>query len=293
VAAIFAIGNPVGRPKQFRTEGTPPVMPSPEQTEQTVRYEVDGAVATITLSRPDVLNAMNGALKEALLEALIEAGAQESIRAVILTGAGRAFCVGQDLGEHAALLAAGDLSLATTVRDHFSPLALTVATMPKPVIAAVNGVAAGAGAALAFAADFRFAADDAAFILAFSHLGLAADTGASWTLQRLVGYGRATALLMLADPFSAPQALEMGLINAVVPRHALVVNVAELAARLAAGPTAAYAAVKEALTYAATSDLPAALEREAQLQARCGATVDHRSATTAFLAKQQPVFTGR
>lgn len=258
-----------------------------------MRYVVDGAVATITLTRPEVLNALNLAMKEELLEALIAAGADEGVRAVILTGSGRSFCVGQDLREHAALLAAGDPKLATTIREHFNPLVLTVATMPKPVIAAVNGVAAGAGAALAFAADFRFAADDAAFTTAFSHVGLAADTGVSWTLQRLVGYGRASALLMLADPFSASQALEMGLINVVVPGHALLVNVAELATRLASGPTASYAAVKEALAYAATSDLPAALEREAELQARCGATVDHRSATTAFLAKQQPVFTGR
>ncbi len=268
---------------------TPDTGPS----SSTVRYDVDGAVATITLSRPEVLNALNVAMKEALLDALIAAGADDGVRAVILTGSGRAFCVGQDLREHAALLTSQDPSLGTAVRDYFSPLALTVASMPKPVIAAVNGVAAGAGAALAFAADFRFAADDAAFTLAFSQLGLAPDTGTSWTLQRLVGYGRATALLMLSDPFSAPQALEMGLINAVVPGHALLVNVAELATRLAAGPTAAYAAVKEALSFAATSDLPAALEREAELQARCGATADHHSATTAFLAKQQPVFTGR
>lgn len=265
----------------------------PEPDQPTVRYEVDGAVATITLNRPDVLNALNLAMKETLLEALISAGADDGVRAVILTGSGRAFCVGQDLREHVAALESGDPSLGTTVREHFSPLALTIATMPKPVIAAVNGVAAGAGAALAFAADFRFAADEAAFTLAFSHVGLAPDTGASWTLQRLVGYGRASALLMLADPFSAPQALEMGLINAVVPGHALRVNVAELATRLAHGPTASYAAVKEALAFAATSDLPAALEREAQLQARCGGTADHRSAATAFLAKQQPVFTGR
>lgn len=257
-----------------------------------MRYTVDGAVGTVTLCRPEALNALNSAMKEALLEALIQAGADDGVRAVILTGSGRAFCVGQDLREHAEMLQAADPSLSTTVREQFSPLALTIATMPKPVLAAVNGVAAGAGAALAFASDFRFAADDAAFTLAFSQVGLAPDTGASWTLQRLVGYGRATALLMLSDPFSASQALEMGLINAVVPGHALGVNVAELASRLAAGPTASYAAVKEALAYAATSTLPEALEREAQLQARCGATADHRSATTAFLAKQQPVFTG-
>lgn len=265
----------------------------PEPDDSPVRYDLDGGVATITLNRPKVMNAINLAMKEALLGALTQARQDDHVRAVVLTGAGRAFCVGQDLRELDAWLDARDARLATTVRAHYNPITMALATLPKPVIAAINGVAAGAGAALAFAADFRFAADDAAFTLAFSQVGLAPDTGASWTLQRLVGYGRAAALLMLSDPFSAPQALEMGLVNAVLPRHALAVNVGELAARLAAGPTVAYAAIKEALAFAATSDLPAALAREADLQTRCGATADHHSATTAFLAKQHPVFTGR
>jgi 2-(1,2-epoxy-1,2-dihydrophenyl)acetyl-CoA isomerase len=165
--------------------------------------------------------------------------------------------------------------------------------LPKPVIAAVNGMAAGAGAALAFACDFRLAADNAAFLMAFARVGLGPDTGASWTLQRLVGLGRATAMLMLAEPVSAAQALEMGLVNGVVATEDLAAATHELARKLASGPTTAYAAIKEALYVAASSDLETALETEARVQSRCGATADHRNATEAFLAKQQPVFTGR
>ncbi len=258
-----------------------------------VRYDIAGGVATLTLNRPDSLNAMSVAVKEGLLAALRRADADGSVRAVVLTGAGRAFCVGQDLREHAEVLAAGGRGVEDTVRAHFNPIALTVATMPKPVLAAVNGMAAGAGASLAFAADFRLAADSAAFLLAFARVGLGADTGASWTLQRLVGYGRATALLMLAEPVGAPAALEMGLVNAVLPAADLAAAAAELAGRLAAGPTAAYAAIKAQLAYSAAADLPTALEHEARQQAAAGATADHRSATAAFVAKTAPVFIGR
>jgi 2-(1,2-epoxy-1,2-dihydrophenyl)acetyl-CoA isomerase len=259
----------------------------------TVRYDVDGAVATLTLDRPATLNSLDVATKVALLEALETARDDHGVRAVVLTGAGRAFCVGQDLREHAELLERAEGAVEDTVRTHFNPIALTLATMPKPVVAAVNGVAAGAGASFALAADFRLAAESASFLLAFAQVGLAADSGASWTLQRLVGAARATALLMLAEPVPAAAALEMGLVNAVVAGDALPGAAADLAARLAAGPTAAYAAIKDELAYASTAGLAAALEREAQLQAGCGRTQDHRSATAAFVARQQPVFTGR
>ncbi len=256
-----------------------------------VRYELASRVATITLDRPESLNSLSTAMKVELLSALGAAREDHAVRAVVLTGAGRAFCVGQDLREHAETLAAGG-GVGTTVREHFLPIALEIATMPKPVVAAVNGMAAGAGAAFAFAADFRLAADSAAFLMAFARVGLAADSGASWTLQRLVGYGRATALLMLAEPISAPAALEMGLVNAVVPVADLPTTTAELAAKLAAGPTAAYAGIKRQLAYASTADLQTALDFEAAEQERAGATADHRAATEAFLAKSTPVFTG-
>ena len=179
------------------------------------------------------------------------------------------------------------------MRDHYNPIVRALAAMPKPVIAAVNGPAAGAGASLAFACDFRLASDKANFLMAFARVGLGPDTGASWTLQRLIGYGRAMAMLMLAEPVSAEQALEMGLVNAVVPVDALAGAAAELAAKLAAGPTTAYAGIRRALATAAHSDLATALESEAEVQAECGTTADHRGATEAFLAKQQSTFIGR
>ena len=256
-----------------------------------VRYDVADAVATITLDQPDTLNALSVAMKVALREAVERAATDDAVRAVVLTGAGRGFCVGQDLREHAEALDSGDTRLST-VRDHYNPIVMALADLPKPVLAAVNGTAAGAGASLAFACDFRVAADTASFLMAFARVGLGPDTGASWTLQRLVGYGRALAMLMLAEPVSATQALEMGLVNAVVPASDLPGTAHELAARLAAGPTLAYAGIKQALQAAATSDLAAALETEADVQARCGATEDHRNAVAAFLAKQAPTFTG-
>ncbi len=259
----------------------------------TVLVDVSEGVATITLNRPESMNACSLELKSALLSALGDVRDDPVARAVVLTGRGRAFCVGQDLREHAELLDAGDPAPLATVREHYNPIARSIVEMPKPVIAAVNGMAAGAGASFAFAADFRVAAESAGFLLAFANVGLTLDSGASWLLPRLVGYARATALALLADPVPAEQALQMGLVNAVVPDDRVLVAAHELAARLAAGPTAAYAAIKESLAYAATATFDESLEKEADLQARAGATQDHRAATAAFLAKERPRFTGR
>ena len=258
----------------------------------TVRYDVDGGVATITLDRPEALNALTVEMKIALREAVERAAEDDAVRAVVLTGAGRGFCVGQDLREHADGLAAGDTEL-TTVSEHYNPIVMALTSLPKPVIAAVNGMAAGAGASLAFACDFRLAADNAGFLMAFARVGLGPDTGASWTLQRLVGYGRAMAMLMLAEPVTAQQALDMGLVNGVVAAEDLAAAAAELAGKLAAGPTVAYAGIKRALAVAATSDIETSLATEADVQAQCGKTDDHRNATEAFLAKQPVTFTGR
>jgi len=257
-----------------------------------VRFDLSDTVATITLDAPDSLNALTVAMKTSLLGALEKAAQADDVRAVVLTGAGRGFCVGQDLKEHAEALAAGGGHALDTVREHYNPIVRAITGMPKPVVAAVNGTAAGAGAALAFACDFRIASETASFLMAFARVGLGPDTGASWTLQRLVGYGRAAAMLMLAEPVTAAQALEMGLVNAVVPVADVADAADELARRLAAGPTAAYAGIKQALAVAATADLNAALETEADVQARCGGTDDHRAAVEAFLAKQAPTFTG-
>lgn len=258
---------------------------------ETVRYELRDGIATITLNRPDALNSLTVEAKVALINALDKAKSDSTARAVVLTGAGRGFCAGQDLREHAAGLESGH-GLSGTVEAHYNPIVLGITRMPKPTIAAVNGVAAGAGAAFAFACDLRVASERATFAMAFTQVGLGPDSGASWTLQRLVGRGRATELLMLAEPIDAAKALELGLVNRVVPGDELAETAHALAERLAKGPTAAYHAVRQALDFAATSDLPGALQQEAALQNRLATTNDHRAATFAFVRKERPVFQG-
>jgi 2-(1,2-epoxy-1,2-dihydrophenyl)acetyl-CoA isomerase len=252
----------------------------------------DGAVATITINRPEARNALTTQTKVALLQALRDCGADDSVRAVVLTGAGQAFCSGQDLREHAALLESGEAAL-DTVRQHYNPTIETITAMPKPVIAALPGVAAGAGAALAFACDFRIAAERASLMLAFARVGLGADSGASWTLQRLVGPAKAAEMLMLAEPVDSATALRLGLFTSVVPDAELAAAAGDFAVRLAAGPTLAYAAIKESLLYGSAHRLSESLEKEAELQVRLGQSEDHRAATLAFVAKQAPVYQGR
>ncbi len=257
-----------------------------------VLRQTDGAVATITINRPEARNALTAGTKTALLDALRFYSADSSVRVVVLTGAGQAFCAGQDLREHAELLEAGAAPL-NTVREHYNPIIETLATMPKPVIAALPGVAAGAGASLAFACDFRIAAQRASLLLAFARVGLGADSGASWTLQRLVGPAKAAELLMLAEPVDSAAALRIGLLTLVVPDQELTAATSELANRLAEGPTLAYAAIKESLMYGATHRLTESLEKEAELQTRLGETEDHKAATLAFVSKRMPTFHGR
>jgi len=259
----------------------------------TVLLDRSDGVATITINRPEALNSLTVECKEALLDAVRLVSADRTVRSVVLTGKGRAFCAGQDLREHLQLLEAGDPAPLRTVPEHYNPLALALAELPKPLVAAVNGPAAGAGASLAFTADFRIAAEGATFLLAFAGVGLSLDSGASWTLPRLIGHARATALAILAEPITASDALEMGLVNAVVPDDRALVAGHELAAKLAAGPTVAYAAIKESLRFAATASLPDALAKEAEMQARAAATEDHRAATAAFVRKERPTFVGR
>ena len=251
-----------------------------------------GGVATLVLNRPESMNSLSIELKEALLDAVRDVAADPLVRAVVLTGAGRGFCVGQDLREHVGMLESGDTAPLSTVVEHFNPLVLAIVRMPKPMIAAVNGMAAGAGAGLSFACDFRIAANTAGFLIAFANVGLTLDSGVSWTLPRIVGAARATALALLAEPITAESALEMGLVNAVVEPDRVLPAAQELAARLAAGPTAAYATIKQSIAYAASVDLEAALAMEAELQDAMGHTNDHRNATLAFVNKQKPTFTG-
>ncbi len=262
-------------------------------TSETVRYEQQDGVATVTLARPEAMNALTVETKVALLAALRAAAGDDAVRAVVLTGTGRGFCVGQDLREHAGMLASGTEGVESTVREHYNPLALLVATMDKPVVAAVNGMAAGAGASLAMAADLRVAARSAGFLMAFAGVGLAADSGASWTLQRLVGSGRAAELLLLAEPIDAATALDIGLVHRLVEDDELAATAHGLAVRLAAGPTRAYGAIKRQLAFSASHDLASSLENEAVEQEVAGATTDHRDAVTAFVAKARPTFHGR
>ncbi|MCP2165603.1 enoyl-CoA hydratase-related protein [Goodfellowiella coeruleoviolacea] len=249
-------------------------------------------VRVLTLNRPDAYNSLTYQLKEDLLAALRDTAADEQVRAVVLTGTGRSFCAGQDLREHVELLRTGDPAPLRTVDEHYNPLVRVVTGMPKPVIAAVNGTAAGAGAALAYACDLRVAAESAKFVMAFAGVGLTADTGASWTLPRLVGYGRAMEMMMLGAPVTAAEALRVGLVNRVVADAELSDAALALATRLAAGPTTAYAKIKEAMLAASTASLEQALAVEARTQVEAGATADHREAVEAFVAKRKPEFVG-
>jgi 2-(1,2-epoxy-1,2-dihydrophenyl)acetyl-CoA isomerase len=256
-----------------------------------VVYSVDGAVATITFNRPEAMNALNVATKNALLAALREAGADPRVRAVVLTGTGRAFCVGQDLREHLEKARAGE-SIGNTVREHYNPITLALTGMPKPVIAAVNGVAAGAGVGFMLACDFRVAVDTAGVNLAFAGVALSADSGASWTLPRVVGQAKAVELLLQPETLPAARALDLGLFTETVPADRFAERVRELAEKLAAGPTVSYASIKESIAYGATHSLAETLEKEDEMQIRCFLAADHMEAVSAFLEKRPPNFTG-
>jgi 2-(1,2-epoxy-1,2-dihydrophenyl)acetyl-CoA isomerase len=264
----------------------------PLSTDTPLLTEDADGVRTLTLNRPDAFNSLTLRLKTDLLTALREAAADPGVRAVVLTGAGRAFCGGQDLKEHVALLNASDPAPLSTVTEHYNPIIATITGMPKPVLAAVNGMAAGAGASIAYACDLRIAAASAKFLMAFANVGLTADSGGSWTLPRLIGYGRAMEMMLLAAPVPADAALAIGMVTQVVPDGEALPTAQSLAARMAAGPTTAYAKIKEALLAGAGGDLDHALATEARTQAEAGATTDHLEAVQAFVAKRTPTFTG-
>lgn len=253
-----------------------------------------GGVGLIRLNRPEALNALDLAAKLALLAALEELAADPGVRCVVLTGTGRAFCVGQDLHDHVSQLNhAGPDAVLATVPAHYNPIATLLHTMDKPVVAAVNGVAAGAGASLAFLADIRLVAASAGFNLAFAQIGLSCDTGCSWTLPRLVGPTAAMRLLYLGGTVSAEESLRLGIATEVIPDAEFEERVHDLAGQLAVGPTQAYAAMRQSVTYAAQSSLSDALAYEAEMMARTGRTEDHQQAVDAFLAKRPAIFTGQ
>lgn len=250
-------------------------------------------VATVRLNRPEAMNALDLDTKRRLRDTLALVAENPAVRCVVLTGTGRAFCVGQDLKQHAELLQAGDASLGTTVVEHYNPIAQLVATMDKPVVAAINGVAAGAGASFALAADFRVMVDTAGLNLAFAAIALSCDSGSSWWLPRLVGAAKAKELLLLPRTVPARECLELGLVTSVAAAADFQTEVARLAERLAAGPTLAYASIRQAVEFGLGHSLGDTLAREAELMELTGGTEDHHAAVAAFLAKETPTFHGR
>ncbi|KQP12322.1 enoyl-CoA hydratase-related protein [Pseudorhodoferax sp. Leaf267] len=256
-----------------------------------------GAVRTLRLNRPAALNSFTTELHGELLAALEAAAADPAVRCVVLTGAGRAFCAGQDLADPAVAPdttpGAAPKDLSQVIARYYAPLVARLRSMPVPVVAAVNGVAAGAGANLALCCDLVVAAHSASFIQAFSKIGLVPDTGGTWLLPRLVGPARALGIALLGDKLPAEEAARIGLIWQCVDDAALAEMAAALATRLAAMPTRALVATREAMNAAQQLDLPSALAEEAKLQGQLGASNDYREGVEAFRAKRAPVFTDR
>lgn len=253
-----------------------------------ILYTVHGGVASITLNRPDKLNSFTARMAEEVLHAMTAARGDGTVRAVVLTGAGRAFCAGQDLAEATA----PGVRIETLVEKQYNALIRAIRTMPKPVLAAVNGVAAGAGANIAYACDLAFASESAVFVQSFIHIGLIPDSGGTYTLPKLVGMQRAFGQMILADKLPAKRAEEMGLIWKAVEDGSLAAEVAAVAGKLAAMPTLGIALTKQALQRAEGSTLDQQLQVERELQAIAGASKDSKEGVAAFLEKRRPVFTG-
>jgi 2-(1,2-epoxy-1,2-dihydrophenyl)acetyl-CoA isomerase len=248
-----------------------------------------GGVATVTLARAGLTSVM----RKELLAVVQEIAADESVRAVLVTGTGRAFCVGQDLAEHVESLRGNAATSLSVVEDEYNPLVIALAGLRVPVVVGINGACAGAGLGIALAGDLRIAAAGAKFTTAFTGIGLSSDSALAARLVHSVGHSRASQLLLLPEPFPAETAEQWGLVHRVVPPEDVLAEASALAARLAQGPTSAYRAVKTVLASAATDSLEDTLALEARLQTRLGQTADHREAAEAFLAKRPPSFTGR
>ncbi len=259
-------------------------------TEPSILAARSGAVTTLTLNRPAAMNSFTTAMHAELIAALNVAADDAEVRCVVITGAGRGFCAGQDLSDP---MAAPGNDLGHLIAGTYAPLVERIRSMPVPVIAAVNGVAAGAGANLALCCDFVIAARSASFIQAFSKIGLVPDTGGTWLLPRLVGNARALGLAMLGDKVPAADAAAMGMIWQCVDDAALVDTVTALATRLAGMPTQALVATRQALSAAQDMNLAGALANEAQLQSRLGAAHDYLEGVDAFRNKRAPRFTDR
>lgn len=255
-----------------------------------ILFSVEKNVAHITLNRPQVFNSMHHAMRQELIAALSACAEDPGIRAVYLTGAGKAFCAGEDLQE---VVAPDGPSLTEIISTGYNPIVQALRTLEKPVVCAVNGVAAGAGANIALACDITVAATSASFTQAFSKIGLIPDSGGTWTLPRLVGLQRATALMMLSDKIPAPEAAVMGMIWKVFPDESFAADSVQLAETLAHMPTRGLGLTKRALNRAFSQDFTAQLATEDELQTAASETHDYREGVAAFLEKRKPVFTGK
>jgi len=258
---------------------------------ETLIYEVQNNTALITMNRPERRNALNMKLNKELLAAFQQAAADEAVRAVVLTGAGDGFCAGADLTLFGQMPTPEQLY--EIIIDSYEPLMTLITTLPKPVIAAINGVAAGAGVSLALACDLQVMAHNASLMMAFSNIAFVPDAGATWFLVRRLGYGRAYQMAIEGQRISADQCLEWGLTNKIAPAHQLLEEALAWAQRLALRPTLAVGLTKQALTYAAAHDLAAAIEFEARLQKQTVASQDFAEGVMAFMQKREPNFKGK
>lgn len=254
-----------------------------------IRFSIEKQVAIITFNRPEVFNSMHQAMRLEILAALERCQSDPEIRAVYLTGSGRAFCAGEDLQE---VVDPNGPSLNEIISTGYNPIVRAIRHLEKPVLCAVNGVAAGAGANIALACDITVAAASASFTQAFSKIGLIPDSGGTWTLPRLVGMQRATALMMLSDKIPAPEAAAMGMIWKVFPDEQFAEESLRLAQTLAQMPTKGLGLTKRALNQAFNHDFDAQLDVEDRLQSQAGETHDYREGVAAFLEKRKPIFTG-
>lgn len=254
----------------------------------TITFELADDVAVITLNRPDVMNALNTQMRGELHHAVLEAGRLS--RVMVLTGAGRAFCAGQDLGDRANV---ADIDLERTLREEYEPLLRAIYDSPVPVISAVNGAAAGAGANIALSADVVIASERAVFMQAFARIGLIPDAGGSYWLPRNVGFARAMGAALFADRIPAVQAAQWGMIWEAVPEEEFEPRWRDRAAHLAKGPSEGFRLIRQALRAGLDADLDTQLDREARLQGAAGRTHDFREGVLAFLDKREPRFEGR